>query len=332
MSAFQCIQSADLLPEEWDKLSPYYFSQKEFLAHCERYNPCNQRYYLLQNRKAAAIVYTLRQNIFAFGRLSLPIRMHICGIPCSVAGSGLLGEPPYIHELKNLIISHEKGFVLFLNLSAPAEEGKTATGKTLPSLVINNSFSGFDDYCSALRAPYRRRLNQNLHLSSALKASEIPLSAFTDEMYRQYLAVYDRSRGKLEKLTKDFFTHLGSPFRLKVYEANGETAAWNICLHHNQTHYFFLGGLNYALNSRHRTYFRMLADIVKEGIESGCAAIDLGQTAEVPKSRLGGQPIPLFMEATHSNPLLRRILKAASGMLEYKRALPQINVFKQIAR
>lgn len=332
MNAVQCIQAADLLPDEWDKLSPNYFSQKEFLKHCERYNPCGQRYYLLQNGGAAAIVYTLRQNIFAFGRLSLPIRMHICGIPCSVSGSGIIGDTVYTRELKEYIITHEKGFVLFLNLSTLPEKGKTAVGKTLPSIVINNSFSNFNDYCSALRAPYRRRLNQNMLLSSALEAREMPLSTFDDEMYRQYLAVYGRSKGKLEKLNKEFFVNLGSQFRLKVYKAGKETAGWSITLHYNSTSYFFLGGLNYELNSHHRTYFRMLADIVKDGIEWGCTAIDLGQTAEVPKTRLGGKAVPLFMEASHSNRALCRLLKTASGMLEYRTTLPKINVFKTVMR
>ncbi|GAH30063.1 unnamed protein product, partial [marine sediment metagenome] len=65
-------------------------------------------------------------------------------------------------------------------------------------------------------------------------------------------------------------------------------------------------------------YFRLLIEVVRSGIETGANSIDLGQTAEIPKLRLGGESIPLYMFATHSNPLYRSILHSTIGMLQYR--------------
>jgi hypothetical protein len=43
--------SASLLPEEWDGIAESYFQRREFLRHCETYNACGQRYYLLRENE-----------------------------------------------------------------------------------------------------------------------------------------------------------------------------------------------------------------------------------------------------------------------------------------
>ncbi len=69
MMEYKRIQEAINLPPGWDELADNYFQQSKFLLHTERYNPCQQRYYLcFDNGRliSAAIVYSLRLDLLTF--------------------------------------------------------------------------------------------------------------------------------------------------------------------------------------------------------------------------------------------------------------------------
>lgn len=148
-------------------------------------------------------------------------------------------------------------------------------------------------------------------------------------MYNQYLEVYKSSKAKLEKLTYDFFLNLPDLFRLTVCTKGGVIIGWNITLFHKQVMYYFLGGINYRMNKDNSTYLFLLAHIVRRAIEMGSAEIDLGQTAEIPKMRMGGIRETRYMEAHHSNMLMNKLIIMFQGMLSYKRDLPELHVFKE---
>ena len=331
MTAFRIIPTATELPDEWNKIAENYFQQTPFLIHAEKYNPCKQRYYLsFENDKllAAAIVYTLQLDLLTYLRIKSPIKMHIIGIPCSVSSPGIFGDRLSVEQLKTHIYSVEKGFLLALNLKEKPSNTYFASGKTLPTLVLENHFSGWNNYIDSLRAPYRRRLKQLSSTNANLHFEEKIGADFTEEMYQQYLNVYQKSKDKLEKLSFDFFKYLPIDFKLTTCSMNKKTVGWNIALSDNKTYYFFLGGIDYPQNEVHQTYLRLMVRLVKKGIENQSAAIDLGQTAEVPKMRMGGTPVPRYMEARHSYRLLNWLLKKFGGALEYKRNLENTQAFK----
>jgi hypothetical protein len=329
---YTLISSASELPASWDEMAQNYFQQREFLSHTEKYNPCKQRYWLAEERgvvKAGAVLYTLRLDLLTFLRLKSPVKMHIAGIPCSVSCPGFIGEQKYIADLQNHIYEHQNGFVLFLNLTSENPTTHNAHGTTLPTLILKNRFAGWDEYLSALRSDYRRRLLQILHEETDITVETNPCSSFTDEMHQQYLSVYHKSKDKLEKLTCDFFRFLPEHFRLTVCKKKEKVIGWNITVFHNKTMCFFLGGLDYSQNKNNSTYLRLLANIVKDGIATGAEIIDLGQTAEIPKMRLGALPEKRYMEARHSSKIFNAILKSVQGMLSYKRQVPQVHVFRE---
>jgi hypothetical protein len=148
-------------------------------------------------------------------------------------------------------------------------------------------------------------------------------------MYHLYLQVFDRSKAKLECLTFDFFYNLPSDFNLISAWISNRLVGWAITLLDKHTCYFFLGGLDYESNGTFEIYFRLLMEVVRSGIESGAKSIDLGQTAEIPKMRLGGTIVPLFLAVSHSNPIYRSLLRSTIGFLEYKRKIPDHHVFKE---
>ncbi|HAQ37709.1 MAG TPA: hypothetical protein DCQ58_04295, partial [Saprospirales bacterium] len=318
---FSYIKSAAQLPEAWDQLANSYFQQRSFLFHAEKFNPCKQRYYAcfeMGQLAAGAVVYTLGLSLLTFLKVKSQVKMHIVGIPCSVSSPGIFGKPEAVAWLKKYISANEKGMVLFLNLPEKTKDFKGASGKTLPTIVFQNRFGSWENYLSQLRYPYRRRLNQILKNGNGLTLERTDCSVFDEEMYRQYLQVFQKSNEKLELLSWDFFRHLPGEFILTACRQDGQLIGWNISVKWEKTFYFFLGGIDYQSNKKFGTYFFLLIKLLKDGIESGAEEIDLGQTAEIPKMRLGGVPVERYMEATHHWMVVGKILKWAGPLLEYK--------------
>lgn len=333
MVKFEYIERAEQLPLQWNELAENYFQQTKFLLYTERFNPCKQRYYLcFENNQllAAAIVYTLQIDLFTFVRIKSPIKMHIVGVPCSVSSQGIFGDEHSLALLKKHIYKTERGFILFLNLEEKPESNSFASGNTLPTIILRNRFKSWNEYISSFRSSYRRRINQINCQDENLRFVRIPSSEFSLEMYQQYLNVYKRSSGKLEKLNIDFFKNLPLEFKLTVCSMNKKVIGWKIGLEDQGTYYFFLGGIDYSQNKIHNTYLRLLTRIVRDGIENNAQFIELGQTAEIAKMRLGGIPQPLYMEARHSLNVLNYIIKVCSPLLEYKRKFENTNALKEV--
>jgi len=325
------LKSLDL-PEEWDGLAVDYFQTREFLDHTEKYNPCKQRYYtLFQNGTfmAGTIVYTLKLDLFTYLSIPSPFRMNILGIPCSVSSGGIVGNFKLFPDLIDYIKSQEKGLLLALNLDSNPLFPNAAMGRTLPGIVMENRFQSWESYMQSLRANYRRRIIRLSRPFSGINLKRKECSKFNDEMHQQYLEVLKHSKGKLETLSQKFFQNLPSNFNLTAYYDQEILLGWYISTVYNKKYYFFLGGIDYELNNRFNTYLNILFGVLKEGIEKKASIIDLGQTAEIPKIRLGGKVIEKFMLGYHSNLLLRNLLKAGKGMLEYSATVPEVHVFKK---
>lgn len=335
MIEFKRIETIAQLPETWDELADNYFQQRKFLTHAEKFNPCQQRYYMCfedGEAVAAAIVYSLRIDILTFIKVKSPLKMNIVGIPCSVSSSGIFGKKTFVEALKTYIYQTEDGLLLLLNLPEKTKDITHASGLTLPTIVLSNKYTDWNDYVASLRTGYRRRLKQINQNNPDLRFEKKDCSAFTEEMHKQYLEVYDRSAGKLEKLTFDFFRNLPPEFILTVCYEKDTVIGWNLALANENIYYFFLGGIDYKRNKIHNTYLRLLSRLIHDGIDQNAEFIELGQTAETPKIRMGGKPETLYMEAYHSNGMMNGLLKIGKPLLEYKRKLENTNALKEELR
>jgi hypothetical protein len=321
------------LPESWNGLTVDYFQTREFLCYTEKYNSCNQRYYLLfrdgilQN---GAVVYTLRLDLLTYLSIPSPFRMNIAGIPCSVSAGGIIGTHEFLPELTGYMKTREKGLLLMLNMETDHSTGNMISGKTLPTILIENRFATWEEYMSSLRADYRRRIIRISQTFSAIQKKQVPCSSFDEDMYCQYLEVLKRSKGKLETLTIGFFQNLPAEFNLTALYFREKLIGWYITASYRDKFSFFLGGIDYMLNKQYNTYFNILAAVVKEGIEKKASWIDLGQTAEIPKVRMGGKVVSKTMLAYHSNPVIRKLLHAGKRYLEYNTVVKETHVFKEI--
>ena len=321
------------LPENWDCAAVDYFQTREFLDHTEKYNPCKQRYYLLYHNgifEIGIIVYTLKLDLLTYLGIPSPFRMNIAGIPCSVSASGIIGNSDYLHQITGYIKTREKGLLLFLNLAFELGQENMIPGTTLPTTILTNHFRSLEDYLLNMRADYRRRVRQLSSPFTEIQKKHIVCSRFDNLMYDQYLTVLKRSKGKLETLSLEFFRKLPSNFNLTAFYSQEKLIGWYISCAFNERFYFFLGGVDYRVNRKYNTYFNILLNVVQEGIEKRASIIDLGQTAEIPKLRLGGKLVEKKMAGYHSNRIMRKLMKAGRHLLEYSAVLQEPHVFKHI--
>jgi hypothetical protein len=328
--ALDRIEDADDIPGAWDILASDYYQKRTFLAHCQQYNPCSQRYYLLSNAgrlHAGGIVYTLKLDLLTYLGIRSPMNMQIVGVPCSVSSSGLVGIGALQGELLRRILCQEKGLVACLNLDTLPENVPSAVGRTWPDIVFANSFHTWEEYSSTLRSPYRRRLLQVQEYATSFTLCTGPCCSFTREMHAMYLQVFNRSQGKLERLETAFFRKLPESFCLTTYAAGGTLRGWTITQRDGDRFSFFLGGQDYRYNPK-KLYLVQLMTVLRQGIASGAKLIDLGQSAEVPKMRLGGIPREKIMLGSHSRPMLRAMLHVGIGLLSYRKHFPETHVFR----
>jgi hypothetical protein len=328
----QKITAAVDLPAAWDESAEEYFQRREFLTHVEIYNPCEQRYYVFSKNNSFAaglVVYTLKLDLFTFSFIHCPLSMNIAGIPCSVSASGFIGRSDFLEQVIEQVKKLEKGFLVVLNLDFEPGIRDCMIGRTLPTIVLNNDFSSWDDYLITLRSDYRRRIRISAeHFKNAAKFKS-NCTLFTEDMYQLYLDVLDHSKGKLEILSYMFFQELPEKFNLMAYYDQDKLLGWYISVFQENKFYFFLGGIDYNSNIKYHTYSNLLLGLLEEGIRLNIPVIDLGQTAEISKARLGGNVRKKWMVVHHSNWLLRKLLIAARKVLEYSEKFPAYHVFKE---
>jgi hypothetical protein len=326
------IESAKELSDEWDILADNYFKKREFLEHTEKYNPCQQHYYELtvdNTFRAGAIVYK-RAVSYLTRRLGFesPYKWFIIGVPASVSGSGLIGEEKYIKLLLKKIFQIEKGLILAVNLEPDFQLDPVVTVASLPTIVLSHDFKTWQDYINALRSKYRRRLNRIISSIEDLSVETSSCARYNEKTHALYLNIMDRTKIKLETLSLSFFQNLPDRFKLTTYSLNGRVLTWHINVLDDDVLYFLFGGIDYELNKQYNAYFLNLSGVIKESIEWGYDRIDLGQTAEIAKTRMGGVPSDRNLFIYHRKGWIRGIFQFGKKYIDLKRDFPIANVFK----
>ena len=151
---------------------------------------------------------------------------------------------------------------------------------------------------------------------------------FDEKLYELYLQVLERSKSKIEKLSLEFFKNLPENYRLTTYSLDNRVISWHITLKDKSVLYFFFGGTDYASNRKYNSYFNNIAGILKEAINQRYKIIDFGQTAEIPKTRLGGKVLELNLFVYHRNIIINKLLFFSRKLLQYNRIIPETHVFK----
>ncbi|MCJ7757214.1 MAG: GNAT family N-acetyltransferase [Gillisia sp.] len=322
---------ANDIDPNWDRLRNSVYQKRDFLIHAENFNPCEQRYYLGYNEDAlvaGAVAYKLKVNILTFAKFNFTLPMMVIGIPVSVDAKGLIGNDFFSKEMVSEILKKESGLIICLNYDHSLNIKNIIEMQTLPTLVHSSFKSPWEEYLQLLRHNYRRRILNAEKKFKTISAEKHLCTEFTDEHYRLYLKIMQRTKTKLEILSKDFFSNLPSNFTLYSFYAESELIAWHITVFDKGIYYFLFGGLNYALRNKYDAYYNNLIQIIKEGADLNSDSINLGQTAEISKNRLGASFVEKKMFLFHKNSILRFLFRLGKNVLGYKLKTEVVNVYK----
>lgn len=323
---FKVYKNANDLPPAWGEITEEnHFMKRDTLKKLEMVNPCKQQYHLHEAKKMALVVYELKLDLFTFSRyLSFKIPVRIIGIPLSVSSCGYaIGDQENMEDFHQYVKSL-KGFYIILNTQ---DELKMARGDTLPTYKLKIRWSTLEDYISSMRSNYRYRLKKATKRFSDVKMEVLEdNNLFGEDLYRLYEEVYSRSNEKLEKLSMDFFRRF--PSKIIKFTLNEESIAFVQLVEHDKELVFLFGGFKHQLNQAYDLYINMLLEIIHYGIKKGFESIDLGQTAEETKSKLGALKHSKYMYLHHSNFLISFVLNRLASRFSYKDYRVAHNVFK----
>ncbi len=326
----------DALPAAWDDLAAAVWQRRWFLAHAQTTNPCAQRYYTWTEEGACvagAIVYELPIDLLTYFPVKLPFpvapRLRVCGVPASVSCPGLLGPPGRAARLLAELCAVEAGLFVALNLPPrlPVPDVMTA-GPTLPTVTMELPWRSLTEYEGALRADYRRRFRKIRARFADCRSTTTTCDAYTAAHHAQYLAVLSKSDAKLETLPEAFFRALpADAFELTTVERDGRLLGWVILLERDLDAAFFMGGMPEDAAREPDLYFFLTTCVLGRALSRGARRLDLGQTAEIPKLRLGGRLEPRLMAVHHPLSAVRLLLAAAAPLLTYHRPVDDHHVF-----
>ncbi|WP_446010946.1 GNAT family N-acetyltransferase [Candidatus Electrothrix sp.] len=333
-STFVKFSTAHDLPPSWDEgCRDNPFLCRTRLRILEQANPCGQRYYLLEKEKRVSLFlsYQHRLDIFTYGKGSLRLPVTIIGLPCSVSWPGMHIQQqdikPFRQTLKQI-----PGALLILNEKEPALPlaPTCAQGLTLPNCELDIRGLDFSSYLGKMRSHYRYKLRSSMKRFEQVKTTALTNNKeFDSRLYRLYEQVYERSDFKLEKLPLSFFQDF--PATISFFSAGDKLLGFTQTMLNNQGNQeqiFLFGGLAYELNQQYQTYINMLLHVVRSGMELGADRVNLGQTAEDVKTRLGCTLHRRSLYARHAHPLFNLLIRKGINLLSYTAPLADRHVFK----
>lgn len=197
---------------------------------------------------------------------------------------------------------------------------------SLPMNYFPTRFRDFDQFCDSLRSRYRRQIVRSrkklqraglrvVHLRGGMGFDRL----YTDEVHRLYLAVHSRAPIQLERLPAQFFRELARQFpedSAFTLICQGERVVGFTCgLFHQQAYHNFFCGFDYELNAEAELYFNLLFADLDYALQQNVSSIQIGQTADQYKERVGCYREPRYLYIKVREPGLQLLLRAAGTSL-----------------
>jgi len=196
---------------------------------------------------------------------------------------------------------------------------------SFPGTRVSLRGGSFDDYLAALKAPKRHRLRRNLRRGQeALPLVESlvthPDGALLQEIFALFRQTYGRGKTKFERLTPEFFAAIAmappAHFALLRDASTGRLAAFMLLFLIGQRAVNKFIGIDYALGTEGRLYFRLWKLAVRWGYAAGVSELQSGQTGYQVKLDLGHQLVPLTNYCQHQNRIAHGLFAAITRSVD----------------
>jgi predicted N-acyltransferase len=281
----------------------------------------------------------------------LRVPVLFCGLPVSFGQSSLRFAPDgpaerWPDDLAALMdeLAHEMDAALlcikeFREDEAAALSRLTDLGylrlPSLPGNSLNVRWGSFQEYVASMRAGYRRQVRSDLRAASeeGLAVEWLTsLESERDRLYELYEQVMARAEHRLEKLTPAFFEQLErrlpGAIRGLLLRHGDETVAAAITLSTPRTLTFLLAGIDYGASHDLHAYSNLVTEIVRYGIDSGVQKVEMGQTSDALKSRLGSVSTPRWLFLRARSRSLQRLISLGARRLFPTTQAPDRRVFR----
>jgi hypothetical protein len=191
---------------------------------------------------------------------------------------------------------------------------------SMPMTMLDIGYDSFDAYMTkALRSSTRKKLRKNLDATGGV--SDIHMSvtddatSFVDEIYPLYLQVFERSRMRFEKLTKDFFRQLGQRMNDKVrffaWRRGNMLVAFSLCMVQGDSLYAEYVGFDYAVALDLHLYHYVVRDMISWGISRGYKWFRSSGLNYDPKLHMRHRLDPIDLYVRHTSALANAIFRLA---------------------
>jgi hypothetical protein len=197
---------------------------------------------------------------------------------------------------------------------------------SMPMTTLALEFKNFEDYVDRMlsyqmRSKLRRKLRTAARAKPAIAMSvEHDISDMVDEIYPLYLAVYDRSPLKFEKLTKAFLCEIGKRMpdkaRFLIWRQDKKMIAFSLCTVQGDAVCHDYVGFDYAVAFELNLYYVVFRDIIEWAIGNSYKRFYSGSLNYDPKWHLRQSLYPIDLYVRHTSAPLNAILKRLMPLLE----------------
>lgn len=188
---------------------------------------------------------------------------------------------------------------------------------SMPMTMLNIEYESFERFIeTALSGKARKNVRRNLQASASEDIRLTVTDDVTDlakDIYPLYLQVYERSKFRFEKLTEDYFRHLGARMKDKVrvftWHRGKTLVAFNICMIQGDHFFSEYVGFDYSVALNLHLYFRVVRDTINWAIQGGYKWFRSSGLNYDPKLHLRHQLDPVDLYVCHVSPVANQILK-----------------------
>lgn len=211
-----------------------------------------------------------------------------------------------------------------------------ARAPSMPMTILDIGYDSFERYMEkALKSSSRRKLRKKLEATAGV--SDIRLSvtddatSFVDELYPLYLEVFERSRMRFEKLTRDFFRQLGQRMNDKVrffaWRRGNTLVAFSLCMVQGDALFAEYVGFDYTVALDLHLYHYAVRDMISWGISKGYKWFRSGALNYDPKLHMKHRLDPIDLYVRHTSALANAIFRLAVPWIVPARYDPTLKLF-----
>lgn len=330
--SMEIIKKAKYLPPEWDALcGDNYSLKKDFLIAVEKGNPCQQSYYLFKTAQGVldSILMTYvgkRNNILMFTPFTFKTDITWIHVPLSITRPGFAVGKETRKEVEEFLTTI-KGYSIFLNSPRGYKIPGFAYGRTCSRISLDIQWNSLDEYIGHMRGHYRYRLKKAMKKGKDLNFRYLDSNKeFDENLYNCYLSVNRKSQIKIETLGIEFFrSDVG---KILVASYKGKDVGFVQIIENDKELIFAFVGIDYDYNRQFDVYLNLLIQMIDYTITNKFEILEMGQTAEDAKLRLGGKFSELRAQVRHSNPFMNWFIKRFIKFISYKEPKLNFNIFK----